>query len=129
MNYHCYILVGAAQSSLFILQKSTQACGWWIISHHTTPFPTDKKIASLSLFYHYFHQKYSDKLHSSVLPVQAFTANTRHAMGTMAKHPNSLGKQEVPFGPLLAKNCHSVEVTPERMLFSVHLHSVTLYFE
>lgn len=95
----------------------------WMMNYFPpyNPFSHRQNIASLSPLHHYFHQKCSDKPHSLVPSVQTFTVHTHHAMSTMVKHPNSLGKQEGLFRPLLAKKCYFVEGTPERMLFAVYL--------
>lgn len=51
-------------------------------------FPHRRNVASLSVFYCYFHGKYSFELYCSVAPVQTFTAWTHHATFTESKHSN-----------------------------------------
>lgn len=47
-------------------------------------------VTSLSLLYRYFHGECSDELQSLILPVQTFTAKSRHATPILANHPHPL---------------------------------------
>lgn len=52
--------------------------------------PFSSNVASLWLFYRYFHGHYSKDLHSLFPPVQTFTTATDHTIYTGANHPHRL---------------------------------------
>lgn len=49
-----------------------------------------RKVASLSVPYSYFHDKYSDNLYSLVPPVQVFAPRIGHAITTKSNKPQSV---------------------------------------
>ena len=87
MEYCCHIWAGASESSLSKLDQVQRRLRWLIgdeLFNTLQPLPHRRNVASLSLFYRYFHGKCSDELHSLVPPIRSFPVRTRFAVSV---HP------------------------------------------
>ena len=96
MEYCSHIWAGSSQQALSTLdrvQKRMRGLVGDELFSSLQPLSHRRNVASLSLFYRYFHGKCSDELHSLVPPIREFSRNTRFAKSTTS-HPYFL---QLPF--------------------------------
>ena len=96
MEYCSHIWAGSSQQALSTIdrvQKRMRGLVGDELFSSLQPLSLRSNVASLSLFYRYFHGKCSDELHSLVPPIREFSRNTRFAKSTTS-HPYFL---QLPF--------------------------------
>ena len=89
MAYCSHIWAGSSQLALSILdlvQKRMRCLVGDDLFSSLQPLSHRRNVASLSLFYRYFHGKCSDELHSLVPPIREFTRSTRFSESA-SSHP------------------------------------------
>ena len=89
MEYCAHIWAGSSQQALSTLdrvQKRMRGLVGDELFSSLQPLSHRRDVASLSLFYRYFHGKCSEELHSLVPPIKEFTRSTRFAKSTTS-HP------------------------------------------
>ena len=138
MEYCCHIWSGASQRSLSSLD-TVQRRLLGLIGHdlYSTlqPLSHRRNVASISLFYRYFHGKCSQELHSLVPPNRQFQRQTRFS-NDCSKHPHylhvpkSLHKfHETSFFPRTTKLWNSLtpEVFPHNYDISSFKRNVNMF--
>ena len=93
MEYCCHIWGGTAQTSLSCLDRVQNRLRNLVgdgLFSTLAPLSHRREVASLALFYRYFHGKCSDELHALVPKVQKFSSMTRFATSTLQNHPHFL---------------------------------------
>lgn len=91
MAYYCHVWTGSALSSFSSLnsvQKYHRVLVGAKLFSTPQPISDRRDVASLSLF---FHEKYSDELHSFVPPVLNFMVWAQHVTHIVANHTHFLG--------------------------------------
>ena len=89
MEYCCHIWAGACMSSLSSLDRVQRRLRWLIgeeLFNTLQPLSHRRDVASLSLFYHYFHGRCSEELHSLVPALRSFPVRTRFAVTAHPYH-------------------------------------------
>lgn len=124
MDYICHIWAGADHSSLYSFDRVEEhLLGFLgIIFRPTTPL-LQTKLASLSLFYSYFHQKCSGEIQSLATSILTVKVEARHAWHIVA---NLLHSLRFPFVRYKVYSSslfrYIVEPNPKRILpRSLHL--------
>ena len=89
MEYCCHIWAGACKSSLSSLDRVQRRLRWLIgeeLFNTLQPLSHRRDVASLSLFYRYFHGRCSEELHSLVPALRSFPVRTRFAVTAHPYH-------------------------------------------
>ena len=89
MEYCCHLWAGASHRSLSALDSVQHRLKGLVgpdLYSTLQPLSHRRDVASISLFYRYFHGKCSTELHSLVPPLRVFRRQTRYS-NDCAKHP------------------------------------------
>ena len=92
MEYCSHIWAGSSNNALTgldVVQKSLRGLVGEELYSTLPPLSLRRNVASLSLFYRYYHGKCSDELHSSVPCERSFSVRTRFALASKS-HPHFL---------------------------------------
>ena len=96
MEYCCHIWAGACKSSLSSLDRVQRRLRWLIgeeLFNTLQPLSHRRDVASLSLFYRYFHGRCSEELHSLVPALQSFPVRTCFAVTAHWYHVDVLSSR------------------------------------
>ena len=90
MEYCCHIWAGAAKTTLSSLDRVQRRLRWLVgddLYGKLQPLSLRRDVASLALFYRYYHGMCSEELHSIVPPLKTFERTTRFSATIQVNHP------------------------------------------
>ena len=109
MEYCCHIWAGAAKTTLSSLDRVQRRMRWLVgeeLYGKLQPLSLRRDVASLALFYRYYHGLCSEELHSIVPPLKTFERTTRSSRSIQVNHPHYL------LAPRVNRNFHGDSFFP-----------------
>ena len=109
MEYCCHIWAGAAKTTLSSLDRVQRRMRWLVgedLYGKLQPLSLRRDVASLALFYRYFHGLCSEELHSIVPPLKTFGRTTRSSTSIQVNHPHYI------LAPRVNRNFHGDSFFP-----------------
>ena len=113
MEYCCHIWAGAAKTTLSSLDRVQRRLRWLVgddLYGKLQPLSLRRDVASLALFYRYYHGLCSEELHSIVPPLKTFGRTTRSSTSIQVNHPHYI------LAPRVNRNFHGDSFSPELLL-------------